>query len=342
MTMLRRNLRPLLGGLAIALAAALPRSAAAEESKLTDVVVANPAFTISFGANYLAEDLGIYKKNGLNVKTLLIHGVGATNAVISGSADFVEAASTSITRAIAKGQKLLVIAETIDRPSTIIVLRKELADAAGFDPEAPLKSRTAILRNRTIAVDSTGSLIDSYLLLILKRAGIDPSGVQIPTMQPVNMLAALQAKQIDGFAMAPPWPLIPVIQGTAVTVASGPKGDPADLDPFATSIVATRPETCQQRRSVCIAMGHSFAEAEAYIHHRPKEAAEVLKKRFPKLDDKVFAAAFDVLHEISPSPPIVSQKGLENAERFNIDAGLLKPEEKLKSFDGIFTNEFAK
>lgn len=340
--MLGTDLRFVTAALSIAMAVVSSPASAAETGKLTDVVMANPAFTISFGANYLAEDLGIYKKNGLNVKTVLIHGVGATNAVISGSADFVEAASTSITRAIAKGQKLLVIAETIDKPSTIIVLRKDLADAAGFDPGAPLKKRAAILRNRTIAVDSTGSLIDSYLLLILKRAGIDPSGMQIPTMQPANMLASFQTKQIDGFAMAPPWPLIPVTQGAAVTVASGPKGDPADLNPFATSIVATRPETCQQRRSVCMAMGHSFAEAEAYIHDRPKEAAEVLKKRFPKLDAKVFAAAFDVLHEISPSPPLVSQKGLENAERFNIDAGLLKPEERLKSFAGIVTDEFVK
>jgi NitT/TauT family transport system substrate-binding protein len=38
----------------------------------------------------------------------------------------------------------------------------------------------------------------------------------------------------------------------------------------------------------------------------------------------------------------VSEKGLENAERFNVDAGLLKPEEKLKSFSGIFTDEFVK
>jgi ABC-type nitrate/sulfonate/bicarbonate transport system substrate-binding protein len=198
------------------------------------------------------------------------------------------------------------------------------------------------LRNRTIAVDSTGSLVDSYLLLILKRAGIDPSGLQIPTMQPANMLSALETKQIDGFAMAPPWPLTPVTEGKAVMVASGPNGDPADLNPFATSIVATRPETCQQRRAVCVAIGHSFVEAEAYIHDRPKEAADALKKRFPKLDAKVFAAAFDVLHEISPSPPLVSQKGLENAERFNIDAGLLKPGEKLKSFEGIYTDEFVK
>jgi hypothetical protein len=31
---------------------------------------------------------------------------------------------------------------------------------------------------------------------------------------------------------------------------------------------------------------------------------------------------------------------IENSETFNVDAGLLKADEKLKSYDGLFTNEF--
>jgi NitT/TauT family transport system substrate-binding protein len=38
----------------------------------------------------------------------------------------------------------------------------------------------------------------------------------------------------------------------------------------------------------------------------------------------------------------VTQAGLENAELFNIQAGLLKPEEKLKSYDGLFTDAYVR
>lgn len=317
-------------------------SAAAETPKLTDLVLANPSITISLSASYLAEDLGIFQKNGLNVKVVVIPGVGATNAIISGSADFVEASSTSITRAAAHGQRLLVIAETSDRPSVQIALRKTVAEAGHFDPAAPLEKRVALLRGHVIAVDGTGSLVDGYLLFMLKRAGIDPSTMQIPTMQPVNMLAAFQTGQIDGFAMPPPWPLVPVMQDKAVLVASGPNGDPSDLAPFANSVIATRPTTCQQRRSLCIAFGRSFAEAEAYLHDHPAEALAVVKKRFPTLDDKVLTAAFDAIRAISPNPPVASQKGIENAERLNIEAGLMKPDEKLASYEGLVTDEFVK
>jgi NitT/TauT family transport system substrate-binding protein len=308
----------------------------------TPVVLANPAISLSFSASYLADDLGYFKANGLEVKTILLPGVAAFNAVISGSADFAQPSAISLTRAAAKGQRLLAIAETSNRPIIQVALRKDIATAGGFDPQAPFAKRAALLRGRTIAVDATGSLIHAYVLLMAKRAGIDATGMQIAFMQPPNMLAAFQAKQIDGFAMSPPWPEVPVVQGDAVMLASGPDGEPADLEPFANNVVVTQPTTCEKRRALCEAIGKSFAAAEAYIHDHPDEALALLKKRFATLDDKVLSLAFDTIRKISPSPPVVNPKGIENAEIFNIDAGLMKPEDKLASYDGLYTNDFVK
>ena len=309
---------------------------------LTPVVLANPAESLSFSAAYLGEDLGIFKQNGMAVKMILIPGVGAFNAVVAGSADFAQPSAISLTRAAAKGQRMLAIAETTNRPIIQVALRKDIADAGGFDPKAPFEKRAALLRGRTIAADATGSLIHGYVLLMAKRAGLDPSSVQVAFMQPPNMLAAFQAKQIDGFAMSPPWPLVPVLKGDAVMLASGPDGEPADLEPFANNVVITRPETCQQRRTLCEGMGKSFTEAEAYMKDHPQEALVLLKKRFSALDDKVLAAAFETVRKISPSPPAVSAKGFDNAERYNIEAGLMKPEDKLATYDGLYTDAFVK
>jgi NitT/TauT family transport system substrate-binding protein len=333
------------GAIAVAVAlvlgaAALP--ARAEDGKLTDITLVNPAISLSFSAAYLAEDLGIFAKHGLHVKMIEIPGVGAINAVISGSAEFAQPSSLSLTRAAAHGQRLLAIAETSNKPIIQVALRKELAEAGGFDPKQSFEKRSALLRGRTIAVDATGSLIHAYALLMAKRAGIDANGMQIAFMQPPNMIAAFQAKQIDGYAMSPPWPLIPVVAGTAVMIASGPDGEPADLEPFANNVVVTKPETCQQRRALCQGVGASFVEAEAYIADHPGDALELLKKRFATLDGNVLGAAFEAIRKISPNPPLVSKKGMENAEVFNIDAGLMKPEEKLASYDGLSTDEFVK
>lgn len=309
---------------------------------LTPVVLANPAESLSFSAAYLAEDLGIFKANGMAVKMILIPGVGAFNAIVAGSADFAQPSAISLTRAAAKGPRMLAIAETSNKPIIQVALRKDIAEAGGFDAKASFEKRAALLRGRTIAADATGSLIHGYVLLMAKRGGLDPSSVQIAFMQPPNMLAAFQAKQIDGYAMSPPWPLVPVLKGDAVMLASGPDGEPADLEPFANNVVVTRPETCQQRRALCEGMGKSFTAAEAFMRDHPEDALALLKKRFPTLDDKVLAAAFETIRKISPSPPVIVAKGIENAELYNIDAGLMKPEDKLASYDGLFTDAFVK
>ena len=50
--------------------------------------MALPAVGFPFTAGYVADGLGLWEKHGLRVKTIVIAGVGSTNAVISGSADF--------------------------------------------------------------------------------------------------------------------------------------------------------------------------------------------------------------------------------------------------------------
>jgi hypothetical protein len=89
-----------------------------------------------------------------------------------------------------------------------------------------------------------------------------------------------------------------------------------------------------------MAMGQSIKDAVAFIKGKPDEAFALLKKRFPTLDDKLLAASFEELKKVTPSPPLVSRAAIENSETFNVDAGLLKADEKLKSYDGIFTNDY--
>ncbi len=323
-------------------AAALAGPARAADAKLTHVVLANPAVSLSFSASYLAEDLGLFKKNGLDVEIVKIPGVASANAVIAGSADFAQVSSITLTRAAARGQRMLAIVETTNKPIIQVSMRKSVAEAAGFDPKASFAKRASVLRGHTIAVDATGSLIHAYVLLMAKRAGIPKDDVHVAIMQPPNMIAAYKAKQIDGIAMSPPWALIPVIEGSAVMIASGPDGEPKDLDPFANNVVVTMPATCEKRRPVCVGLGHAFTEAVAYMQDHPKEALALLKKRFAKLSDKVLVAAFETVRKISPNPPVVNMKGLENAELFNIDAGLMQPSEKLSSYAGLATDAFVK
>jgi ABC-type nitrate/sulfonate/bicarbonate transport system substrate-binding protein len=305
-----------------------------------EIILADPAFSMTFAAGYVASDLGLWQKHGIKVKTVAITGIGAINSVISGSSHFAQASASSFGRASARGQKLIAIATTINRPFAQVVLRKEMAQAGGYDAKAPLEKRGALLKGRTIAVDSINSMIHAYVRLVAARAGLNPDDVRVAPMAPPSMLAAFQSKQIDGYAMSLPWPQKAVQDGEALVIASGPDGEPSDMVPFGHNLIVTRQETCEKRKALCLAVGQSIKEATAFIKTKPAEAFALLKKRFPTLDDKLLLASFDELRKVTPSPPTVSTAIIENSEKFNVDAGLLKAEEKLKSYDGMFTNEY--
>jgi hypothetical protein len=76
--------------------------------------------------------------------------------------------------------------------------------------------------------------------------------------------------------MAPPWVQKPLLDGEAVMVASGPDGDPAELAPFANTLVATKPDTCAKRKALCEGVGATFREAASVMLDRPSEALALL------------------------------------------------------------------
>lgn len=314
----------------------------AAEKKLEDVTLAVPVFSLGFALEYLNQDMGLYEKYGLNAKTLQIDGLGAINAVISGSVDFAEPSGTSFTRAAARGQRLLAIVEMMDHPSAEIILRKDIAAAAGFDPTAPLAKRGLVLKDRTMGVSAINSVLHGFLRLVAGHAGIDPEAIKIGVIPAPNLVAAFTARQIDGFVNDQPWTGQALLTGDAITIASGPDGDPPDLAVFANTVVVTKPETCAKRKAVCIGVGRAFAESAAFLHNHLDEARVVLSKRFAMLDPKLLATALQVTHKLTPSPPVPTRAAIENIDRYNIDAGLMKPEEKLASYDGLYTDEYVK
>jgi NitT/TauT family transport system substrate-binding protein len=325
---------PVLCAVALTLA---PRPAPAQQ--MEDVSLAYPNIALTFSASYLAEDRGFYARHGLRFKGLSISGPGATNAVIAGSADFALASAVVQTRAASKGQRLLSIANPLDRPVVQIILRKDLVPK--FDPKAPLNDRVRLLKGRTIAVDAIGSILHGFPLMLAKRAGLDPkTDLRISPMAPVAALAAFKTKQIDGFAMSMPWPVGPVLDGEAVVIASGPDGDPPDMVPFGMASLITKPETCEKRKSVCEKMGRAITDAANFLRDHPAEAMALLHKRFKAIDDKVFAAGFENIRKSTPARPVMVRQALVNGETYNIEAGLLPPDGRLKSYEGLYTEAF--
>jgi NitT/TauT family transport system substrate-binding protein len=314
----------------------------AQPAALEDITIAMPNFTFTSTPNLIADELGLWAKYGLRVKIIQIAGVGATNAVIAGSADFVHAGGSTLTRAAARGQRLLAIANTAERNIVAITMRKEVAEAAGFDAKAPLPKRAAVLRGKSFGVGAINANPHAYLLAVASRGGVKPDDLRVTALEGNAMMAAFQSKQIDGMSNSPPWPLKPVVDGLSVVIASGPDGDPPNAVNFAYNVILAKPETCEKRRHLCVAVGRVTREAIAYLHTHPAEVIAILGKRFPNLEPKLIAAAFEEIRKSTPKVPIVTKEALDNADDFNVEAGMMKAADKLKSYDGLYTDEFVK
>ena len=165
------------------------------------VTLALPSVDITFTALYLAEDLHLLADQGLDVKTMVIPGVGTNNAVINGS---VRIRHRLIRRDHARIGAI--------RPAYAGDRRRRQKDhGMGDAPQGRCRRRALrfrarrsrnarkILKGRKIAVTGIGSLPDAVLRSVAAEAGIHADDMQISTMLPPEIMAAWKTKQIEGF-----------------------------------------------------------------------------------------------------------------------------------------------
>jgi NitT/TauT family transport system substrate-binding protein len=324
---------------AVLLFALAPTAAPAQE---INVLMALPAATLTFSNAFIAEDAGFYKQEGLKVTNRTIVGVGSVNAVIAGSADFTIGTGPVFLRAAANGQRMLAIMNLIDKPLVELVLRKDVAQAAGITEQAPFAERAKALRGKTIAIQGVGSIVHAWERLVARRGGLDiEQDVRIAPMDPPGMLPGLITKALDGYATSLPFTTEAVVKGNAVMLASA-VNDAPDLLPFGYGLVYTKPDTCTKAREKCARLARALTAASRFIHEKPDEALALLKKRYDKMDQAVLAAAWPTVAAAHAKDLRVTAEGLAHSQQVSLEAKLLEPKDALTSFDGLSTDEFVR
>lgn len=179
--------------------------------------------------------------------------------------------------------------------------------------------------------------------IVALRAGLNPEkDIRMAPMEAYNVFPSFESRAIDGFAMSQPWTIQAVRDGDAVVVASAPAGDFPEFAPLGYELVVTRPDTCQQRPVVCEEMGHAFVDAVEFMYDHPKRTLAILKKRFGKIDDDLLSRSFEMILKGTPRPPVVTEADLEHADEYNVTAGMIGPDQKLKSYTGLFTDKYVR
>jgi ABC-type nitrate/sulfonate/bicarbonate transport system substrate-binding protein len=329
--------------LAFAGAGLLALGASARAADKIDVNLAVPTTSLTFAPLYIAENAGFFAKEGLSVHVRQLVGVASVNALIGGSVDFAVPTATTTLRAASKGQKLLMIAQLVDKPMVEIVLRKDVAKAAGVTGKSSLADKGKAMKGKTIAIQGVGSVVDAIVRVVARKGGLTPDkDMKIPPMSPPAMYPALKAGQIDGYATSLPWTTQSVLAGDAIDLVSGPEGGLPDYLPFAYVVLATRAQFCEEKPDVCRKMVAAFRAANKLIKSDPEKALGYLRKTFSRMDPKLLETAWKDAAAAQADDIAVPKKGVENARQFDIDAGLSTEAQAVKDVTPYFTDKYLK
>ena len=156
------------------------------------------------------------------------------------------------------------------------------------------------------------------------------------------MLPALRSGSIDGYATSLPFTTEAAISGDAVMLASG-LTDARGLLPFVYALLYAKPNTCIDRREMCVRLGRAFAAATQLVHDQPADVFEnVLRVRFANMDVTLLQAAWQQTRLAHAKDIRVTAEQLDNSQKVSLIAGLLDPDDAFTSYNGLYTDEFVK
>jgi len=237
---------------------------------------------------YIAEDLGLYKKHGLEPNFYwFTSGAPLLAALKSGSIDVVV---TGLITVFALGQNI-----------PLKILFWELDNGAGegllVREDTGIRSYMDIGKAKAIGV-MPGTCSQVALGLIARKAGVDYKKLNTINLAPPLFANAFTGKSIDAATGWAPWSLMPA---PGVKVVSWD----ADYDGVCPSKIAVRPAFIKDNPQLGIRLLRAQQEARELVSKNPKLAIDALQK-YLKISEPV-AKEFYEKHCCSKMPTIAEQ-----------------------------------
>jgi hypothetical protein len=85
-----------------------------------------------------------------------------------------------------------------------------------------------------------------------------------------------------------------------------------------------------------------YLDALNFIQDKPRESLAILQKRMAGINPEDLKSAFDDVRKWTPRTTKVLVEGLQHAQELMLAGQMIKDDEKLSSFDAIYTNKFTK
>jgi NitT/TauT family transport system substrate-binding protein len=312
-------------------------SAASTTSAPVSVTLAKAVNIEPFAVPNVAQSLGYFKKEGLNVKTVTVAGsVVATTALESGSVQFILASPSAVMLAKAKGIPLLSVGEIEKNSDLQLVVSNAWIKAHHLSPTQPL---TQIIKGLEGSKDATLSTTDKAAMKQFEQvAGVPSSSISEVSMNSASaMEAALEHNLAQEFILSPPDPQIMQAAGLATVLASVAQLPYQSNIPF--TLLITTPSYAKAHPTVVSKMVKAFQKAVTQMSKGSSGAVAALQPLYPTLKPAVIKSSLLSL-PLNPSMQ-QTQTGWKNALIGSQKTGLVPANDNVNISEGsLWTNQF--
>ena len=244
---------------------------------------------------FMAQQEGLFKKNGLDVE--LIHIPSSSRAIqtiLAGEIAFSFMDGNNEAQANLKGANLVLIAGATNRMVFSLMAKPEI-------------KKIADLRGKKIGITRVGSSTHTSALYALGQAGLRPSDYQIlPLMEVPNIFTALVAGQIDAGVVSPPTNSRARKAGMVELMNIAKEGPE-----YVSVAVGTTRSYVNANEDIARRVVRSYAEG-VYLFKTNKAAAlKMIQNQLKVKDADIQEDTFNQFRQYLEYPPYVSRKGVE-------------------------------
>jgi len=312
----------------VATTLAMTASVAAAQN-LTSVTLASSSSSLPAGGLRLANELGLFKKHGLDAKiTPMDSGAVATLALLSNSVEFSNSGPNDVVINNAKGQDVVLVMSTYHGNPGVLVLSKKKVQELGISPSAPLKDKLKALDGLSIATPSA----TSTYTVAGRSAETVGARVKFVYMAQPAMVAALETGAIDGYIASSPFWTAPVLRNEAVVWVSGPAGEwPEAYSPVNAVTVHTTGKYAAKNPQIVKAVRDVGKDLAAAFKERPQEVKAAISRLFPDLNEDTIDLIIKIeTPAFSSTRPVTAEDMAKEIAFARLSGVELPPDDKLK------------
>ena len=251
-------------------------------------------------ASWVAKDLGLFEKQGLDVDLVMITGGARSVAALLGrSTQFATGSGTAALQAHARGSDVVILAASYNKFPYAFVAKPDIRSAKE-------------LRGKKIGILNFGGSNDIGLQLALKEWGLKQRDVQVIVAgdAPTRLLA-LVAGALDVTMLAPPH------LNKAIQAGFRLLGDMGDMRAkFSLSTVYLRRGYLRENRDSVKRFLKAYAEAVHVIKTDRESTLKVFSRRMRLEDRKLLDDTYNYYAPRFSFPPRVDLQGIKDTVEF--------------------------